>query len=56
METIEVVMDKDHIFALAMEAHRQHMTLNDFVLSVVMDRADGIIKKSEQLIGQEELA
>lgn len=47
METIEVVLDKDSIYALAMEAHRRDMTLNDFVIMIAVERADGLIKKYE---------
>jgi hypothetical protein len=47
METITIVLEKDHIYALAMEAHRRDMRLNDFITMIAVERADGLIKKYE---------
>lgn len=47
MEVINVVLAKDIVYALAMEAHRRDMTLNDFVVMICVERAEGLIKKHE---------
>lgn len=46
-EIISIVLDKEHVYALAMEAHRRDMTLNDFVVMFAVERAEGLIKKYE---------
>ena len=46
-EIIEIVLSKEHTYALAMEAHRRDMKLNDFIMMIAVERADGLIKKYE---------
>lgn len=47
MDTITITLEKDYIYALAMEAHRKDMTLNDFIIMIAIERAEGLIKKHE---------
>jgi uncharacterized protein (DUF1778 family) len=38
-ETIEIRLPKDTIFRMAMEAHRQGVSLNDYIIRVALKRA-----------------
>lgn len=51
-EIIEVRMPKETAYRLAMEAHKEGVTFNDYIVRITLRRAKEIIDEAEKAMSQ----
>jgi len=48
-ETVELTMDKEKLYVLAMEAHRKDVTLNQLIMAITLENAYRVLAEEGEM-------